>query len=86
MWDFARGCMRTYTALAERARHFDSLPEVQEALTAASAPELGEASSSGLGEAEELKAQAGELNALAQRGYHNEALDQLVVDVLLGLR
>ena len=43
VWDFARGCMRTYLALAEKARHFDSLPEVQEALAAASAPELGEA-------------------------------------------
>ena len=41
MWDFARGCMRTYLALAEKARHFDSLPEVQEALAAASAPGAG---------------------------------------------
>jgi xylose isomerase len=86
VWDFARGCIRTYTALAERARHFDSLPEVQEALAAASTPELGQASTAGLGEADALKAQAGELDVLADRGYHNEALDQLVVDVLLGLR
>ena len=86
VWDFARGCIRTYTALAERARHFDSLPEVQEALAAASAPELGEPSAAGLGEADALKALAGELDVLADRGYHNEALDQLVVDVLLGLR
>jgi len=86
VWDFARGCIRTYTALAERARHFDSLPEVQEALAAASAPELGEASAAGLEETDALKAQASELDALAQRGYHNEALDQLVVEVLLGLR
>ena len=40
VWDFATGCMRTYLALAERARHFDELPEVKEALEAASAPEL----------------------------------------------
>ena len=40
VWDFAAGCMSTYRALAERARHFDSLPEVQEALEAASTPEL----------------------------------------------
>jgi xylose isomerase len=86
VWDFARGCIRTYTALAERARHFDELPEVREALAAASAPELGETSADGLGEAAALKAQAGELDRLAERGYHNEALDQLVVDVLLGLR
>ena len=43
VWDFAAGCMRTYLALAERARRFDELPEVQEALAAASTPELGEA-------------------------------------------
>ena len=86
VWDFARGCIRTYTALAERARHFDELPEVREALAAASAPELGEASATGLGEADALKEQAGDLDHLADRGYHNEALDQLVVDVLLGLR
>ena len=41
MWDFAAGCMRTYLALAERARQFDALPEVKEALEAASTPELG---------------------------------------------
>ena len=58
VWDFARGCMRTYLALAEKARHFDSLPEVQEALAAASAPELAEASSTGAGEADALKAEA----------------------------
>jgi xylose isomerase len=86
VWAFARGCMRTYTALAEKARHFDALPEVQEALAAASAPELGEASTAGVGEADALKATAGDLDALARRGYHNEALDQLVVEVLLGVR
>jgi xylose isomerase len=26
VWDFARGCMRTYLALAEKARRFDALP------------------------------------------------------------
>ncbi len=89
VWDFARGCMRTYLALAEKARHFDSLPEVQEALAAASTPELGEATTTtGAGEADALKAEAGaaNLDALARRGYYNEALDQLVVDVLLGVR
>jgi len=86
VWDFAEGCMRTYLALAERARRFDALPEVQEALAAASAPELAEASSSGPGEADALKAAAGDLDALAVRGYGNERLDQLVVEVLMGLR
>jgi xylose isomerase len=86
VWAFASGCMSTYTALADKARHFDSLPEVQEALAAASVPELGEATCEGVGETTALKAQAGELDALAQRGYGNEHLDQLVIDVLLGVR
>jgi xylose isomerase len=86
VWEFARGCMRSYLALAERARHFDALPEVHEALAAASAPELGEPSTAGAGEADALKAEAGTLDELATRGYANEALDQLLVEVLLGIR
>ena len=86
VWEFARGCMRTYRALAEKARHFDSLPEVREALSAAGADDLAQRSTDGAGEADALRAQATELDALARRGYGNEALDQLVIDVLLGLR
>jgi len=88
VWDFARGCMRTYLALAERARHFDALPEVAEALAAASTPELAEPSTTGAWEADALKAEADadRLDALGRRGYANEALDQLVVEVLLGVR
>ena len=85
VWDFAAGCMSTYRSLAEKAAHFDSLPEVQEALEAASTPELALASVDG-NEAEALKAEAWELDALAERGYFNERLDQILVDVLLGVR
>jgi xylose isomerase len=88
VWEFAAGCMRTYLALAERARHFDDLPEVQEALAAAGAPDLAEPTvdRGGTGAADALKSEADALDALATRGYANERLDQLVVDVLLGLR
>jgi xylose isomerase len=86
VWEFARGCMRTYLALAEKARHFDSLPEVREALAASSTPELAEPSTTGVGEADALKAEADRLDELAKRGYANEALDQLLVEVLLGAR
>jgi xylose isomerase len=85
VWEFAAGCMRTYLALAERARHFDSLPEVAEALAAAGAPELSRPTVDGSGP-DELKAEADALDELAARGYANERLDQLVVDVLLGVR
>jgi len=85
VWDFAAGCMATYRALADKAAHFDSLPEVQEALAAASAPELASSSVDGDGP-ETLKAAADDLDALAERGYYNEKLDQLVVETLLGVR
>ena len=86
VWDFAAGCMRTYRALAEKARHFDSLPEVQEALAKASAPTLAESTVDAGDSADRLKEEVDALDTLAARGYHNEALDQLVIDVLLGLR
>jgi xylose isomerase len=86
VWEFAAGCMRTYLALARRAREFDALPEVQEAMAAASTPELGQPSTTGVGEADTLKREADGLDALARRGYSNERLDQLVVDVLMGTR
>src|ERR671912_2977530 len=86
VWEFARGCMRTYLALAERSRHFDELPEVQEALAAAGADELSQPTVDGAGAADALKAEADALDALAARGYRNEGLDQLLVDVLLGVR
>jgi xylose isomerase len=84
VWEFAAGCMRTYTALAERAAAFDELPQVKEALAAASAPDLAQPSVDG-DDPEALKAEADALDALAARGYHNERLDQLVVEVLMGL-
>src|SRR3954447_10018829 len=84
VWEFARGCMRTYPALAERARRFDSLPEVQEALAAAGTPDLAESSAGGDG-ADVLKGEADRLDDLAHRGYGNERLDQLLIEVLMGV-
>src|ERR687894_325990 len=58
VWDFARGCMRTYLGLAEKARRFDSLPEVRAALEASGTPELATATTDGLAEADALKGEA----------------------------
>jgi xylose isomerase len=86
VWEFAAGCMRTYLALAETARRFDALPEASEALAAAGTPGLAEASVGSDDSPEALKAQAERLDELAVRGYANERLDQLLVEVLLGVR
>jgi xylose isomerase len=86
VWEFAAGCMRTYLALAEAARRFDALPEASDALAAAGTPGLAEASVGADDSPDSLKAQAERLDELAVRGYANERLDQMVVDVLLGVR
>jgi xylose isomerase len=85
VWDFAAGCMRTYAALAEAARRFDELPEVAAAMEAASVAELGEPTVAG-DDPDTLKGEVERLDELADRGYFNERLDQLLVEVLLGTR
>src|SRR3954468_14925287 len=86
VWEFARGCMRTYLALAEAARRFDALPEASDALSAAGTPGLAEPSVGAGDSPETLKAGAERLEELAARGYANERLDQILIDVLLGVR
>ena len=41
VWDFARGCMRTYLILAEKVRRFSEDPDIQDALRVARVPALG---------------------------------------------
>lgn len=87
IWDFARGCMRTYLALAQKAREFDQDPRVKEAMATASVFELAE-SSVGPYSAETVRRLLDEKfdpDALAARTYGNEALDQLVIDRILGI-
>jgi xylose isomerase len=87
-WEFAAGCMRTYLAMAEKARQYADDPEIQAALADAGAidlaqPTVGSYTSEG---AEKLLAEQFDPEALADHGYRNERLDQLVVDLILGLR
>lgn len=87
VWDFARGCMRTYLALAAKAREFDQDPRVKDALAAASTPELA-VSTVGAYSAtavDQLMQEQFDVAALAARGYANETLDQLVIDRILGI-
>ena len=86
VWDFARGCMRTYLLLAQKARAFDESAEIRAALEAASVPQLA-TPTVGPYSAEAARALLEEpvdLDALAARGYANERLDQAVVELLLG--
>jgi xylose isomerase len=87
--DFARGNMRTYLILKERAARWNADPEIwalREEITAADpglAPLFGQYSPE---KAAALKSQAFDREALGRRGYKYERLDQLTVEVLLGVR
>lgn len=87
-WEFAAGCMRTYLALADTARRFAEDEEIAEALRVAGVPGLAEPTVGAYSReaADALLADDFDPDALADRGYHNDHLDQLVIDLLLGVR
>jgi sugar phosphate isomerase/epimerase len=88
IWDFAAGCMRTYLALAEKARRFDEDPDIRAARAEAKVPALARPTVGGYSReaVDELLAEEHDLGALGARACRNERLDQLVIDLLLGLR
>jgi xylose isomerase len=88
VWDFAAGCMRTYLLLKEKARLYAADPEIAAALAEASVAELGQPSVGRYSAkaAAELAADPGDPTLLARRGYRNEHLDQLVMELLMGTR
>ncbi len=89
VWDFASGCMRTYLMLREKARRFADSPEIRDALALARSAELATPTIPEGMNAESLLAlrnQTFDLNKLAAQGYGHERLDQLVTELLMGLR
>jgi len=84
VWDFASGCMRTYLILKQKARQFAEHREIQALLeeirgNGEALPTYSRAS------AEHLKARAFDRAELAARQLPYERLDQMVVDLLLGV-
>jgi len=85
VWDFARGCMRTYLILADKARRFREDNEIQEALRVAQTASLSEPTSP-TGGLDSIRTAESDEDALAAQGYGHERLDQLVTELLLGVR
>jgi len=87
--DFARGCMRTYLILKEKAAQFNADEEIQSLLTEINANDsmldqyFGKYSSE---KANGLKAQVFDRPGIGARGLKYERLDQLTVEILLGVR
>jgi xylose isomerase len=84
--DFARGCMRTYLILKEKAKLWNQNKQIQQILReirtpGASFPEMKDYSRA---HANKLLQHAFDRSALASKPLPYERLDQLTVDLLLG--
>jgi len=83
--DFARGCMRSYLILKEKAAQWNADAEIQTLLAEINAGEQAPVVYSKEAAAE-LKARSFDRAALGARGLPYERLDQLTVELLLGVR
>ena len=86
VWESARGCMRNYLILRDRVQAFRADPDVVAALEAA---EVGTLRTPTLGEGEslaDLRAASYDVEGLAMRSVGMEALDQLALEHLMGVR
>ncbi len=89
VWDFARGCMRNYLILREKARRFDEDEEIMAALREAKAVGIKQQTMAGKVTRDSIAALRNEkvdIDALSAYGYGHERLDQLVLELLLGVR
>jgi xylose isomerase len=86
---FARGCMRTYLILKEKAARWNADAEIQALVQQINADDGGHSYLTGGYSAEKankLKAESFDRPALGSRGLPYEALDQLTIELLLGVR
>jgi xylose isomerase len=91
VWAFARGCMRSYLILKDKVKRFQADGEIQgliNDLRAGDSSYTGPTAGAGYSReaAEALQAQQFDVAALAGRGRRYEELDQLVMELLLGVR
>lgn len=87
--DFARGCMRTYLILKEKAAQFNADSEIQALLAEINHDDGSMDVFKGTYTAEKasaLKAHTFDRKAISARGLQYERLDQLTIDLLLGAR
>jgi xylose isomerase len=87
--EFARGCMRTYLILKDKAAQFCADSEIQALLAEVTADDGSMNQFFGpytADKARSLKAHTFDRAELGQRGQPYEKLDQLTIDLLLGVR
>jgi xylose isomerase len=85
VWDFASGCMRTYLILKDKAKQFAAHAEIQSLLGEIRGDDTDLVGAFSPDAAASLKARSFDRRVLAARPLPYERLDQLVVDLLLGV-
>ncbi len=89
VWAFAAGCMRTYLLLKKKAVQFNDDSEIQDLIAAYKVEDEGlKALSKTFSQenADALKSQTFDLGVLRTRGPGLERLDQLTMELLMGVR
>ncbi len=89
VWDFAKGCMRTYLILKEKSIQFQADAEVQDIKKANDIEcKFWNSVSSGYSAeaAKAIRANHYDIESLAQRGLRYERLDQIANEILMGVR
>lgn len=87
--EFATGCMRNYLILKEKAERFNQDTQIQEILAEINAEDPAAAAFASPHSPETVKALRAhtfDRSALGRRGLKYERLDQLVIELLLGVR
>ena len=84
--DFASGCIRTYLILREKAQRFNQDKEIQELLADLQGEGQTTVGSYTSEKALALKNQSFDRSEISKRGFLYERLDQLTIDLLLGVR
>jgi xylose isomerase len=88
VWDFAEGSMRTYLILKEKVARFNADAEIQGILAALRerGAEPGKRVKFSKATARSIQDETFDLETLRARGYGYERLDQLTMELLLGVR
>ena len=88
VWDFAAGSMRTYLILKEKVARFNADSEIQALLgdLASRGAAAGQRFRYSDASARALQDETFDLTAMRAKGFAYERLDQLTMEVLMGVR
>ncbi|HEY5220027.1 MAG TPA: hypothetical protein VIJ16_09465, partial [Gemmatimonadaceae bacterium] len=86
VWDFAAGSMRSYLIFKEKVAQFNADTEIQQLVADLNARGGASPKPFSMDYMKMLKSATFDLPAIRQQGYAYERLDQLTMELLLGVR